>query len=127
MWFLLQTNVGNNNNKYYVIQVLKRTGDGSFHVWNRWGRVGYKGQNKLFPHGSDLAGAQAEFEKKYVGTVKLCILPVSFQALFISTEFVYFVILVTSCSRFFFAPTSMDFKMKTKIVKFLLILRAFWC
>ena len=34
---LNQTNVGHNNNKYYVIQVLHR--GASYYVWNRWGRV----------------------------------------------------------------------------------------
>ena len=34
---LNQTNIGHNNNKYYVIQVLKC---GSlYYTWNRWGRV----------------------------------------------------------------------------------------
>ena len=36
---LNQTNIGHNNNKYYVIQVLKRVGAPSFYAWNRWGRV----------------------------------------------------------------------------------------
>lgn len=34
---LNQTNIGHNNNKYYVIQVLQ-TGS-VFYAWNRWGRV----------------------------------------------------------------------------------------
>ncbi|XP_064632694.1 protein mono-ADP-ribosyltransferase PARP3-like [Lineus longissimus] len=34
------TNIGKNNNKYYVIQVLKlKTGD-QYHAWMKWGRVG---------------------------------------------------------------------------------------
>lgn len=36
---LNQTNIGHNNNKYYVIQVLKRAGINQYHAWNRWGRV----------------------------------------------------------------------------------------
>ena len=36
---LNQTNIGHNNNKYYVIQLLKRTGSNFYYVWNRWGRV----------------------------------------------------------------------------------------
>merc|ERR1719223_2044237 len=40
---LNQTNVGGNNNKFYIIQVLE--GDGKFFTWNRWGRVGEPGQN----------------------------------------------------------------------------------
>ena len=35
---LNQTNIGNNNNKYYIIQVLKHQ-NGTFLTWNRWGRV----------------------------------------------------------------------------------------
>ena len=34
---LNQTNIGQNNNKFYVIQLLQ-TG-GNYYVWNRWGRV----------------------------------------------------------------------------------------
>jgi len=35
---LNQTNIGQNNNKYYVIQMLKSR-NGTYNVWNRWGRV----------------------------------------------------------------------------------------
>lgn len=34
---LNQTNIGHNNNKFYVIQVIKE--DDQFYSWNRWGRV----------------------------------------------------------------------------------------
>jgi len=34
---LNQTNIGYNNNKYYVIQVIKSAGH--YYTWNRWGRV----------------------------------------------------------------------------------------
>ena len=34
---LNQTNIGHNNNKYYVIQVIEA--NGRFYAWNRWGRV----------------------------------------------------------------------------------------
>ena len=33
---LNQTNIGNNNNKFYIIQVLNV---GQYYAWNRWGRV----------------------------------------------------------------------------------------
>eukprot|EP01006_Ploeotia_vitrea_P052453 TRINITY_DN67689_c12_g5_i1.p1 TRINITY_DN67689_c12_g5~~TRINITY_DN67689_c12_g5_i1.p1 ORF type:complete len:572 (-),score=151.96 TRINITY_DN67689_c12_g5_i1:109-1617(-) len=59
---LNQTNIGQNNNKYYIIQVLT---DGSkYWSWNRWGRVGEPGQNamKAFP---TAAGAIAAFKKKF--------------------------------------------------------------
>ncbi|PIA61335.1 hypothetical protein AQUCO_00300704v1 [Aquilegia coerulea] len=44
---LNQTNVGQNTNKFYVIQALEFDGGGTFMVYNRWGRVGVKGQVKL--------------------------------------------------------------------------------
>lgn len=34
---LNQTNIGQNNNKFYVIQVIKE--GKTFYSWNRWGRV----------------------------------------------------------------------------------------
>lgn len=34
---LNQTNIGNNNNKFYVIQIIKD--QNTFYSWNRWGRV----------------------------------------------------------------------------------------
>lgn len=60
-----QTNVGNNNNKYYILQLLQplRAGDG-FVAWTRWGRVGATGQSAVIAEGS-LAAAQAAFERKY--------------------------------------------------------------
>jgi predicted DNA-binding WGR domain protein len=59
---LNQTNIGGNNNKYYIIQVLQ--GKGQFWAWNRWGRQGEPGQHKLegFP---SLAGATASFMAKF--------------------------------------------------------------
>lgn len=34
---LNQTNIGHNNNKFYIIQLIEQ--NGSFSCWNRWGRV----------------------------------------------------------------------------------------
>lgn len=34
---LNQTNIGHNNNKFYVIQVIRE--NNRFYSWNRWGRV----------------------------------------------------------------------------------------
>jgi len=34
---LNQTNIGQNNNKYYVIQLIEN--GGRYYTWNRWGRV----------------------------------------------------------------------------------------
>lgn len=44
---LMQTNIGSgrNNNKFYIIQVL--VSEGKYFSWNRWGRLGEEGQNKL--------------------------------------------------------------------------------
>ncbi|XP_069114193.1 poly [ADP-ribose] polymerase 2-like isoform X2 [Argopecten irradians] len=61
---LNQTNVSNNNNKYYLIQLLNE-GKGKFYVWQRWGRVGYNGQNNLVPCGGDLDKAKQIFTKKF--------------------------------------------------------------
>lgn len=36
-----------NNNKFYIVQLLLNEKTGSLHVWNRWGRVGVPGQNCL--------------------------------------------------------------------------------
>ncbi|KAI9005294.1 poly polymerase catalytic domain-containing protein [Gaertneriomyces semiglobifer] len=44
---LNQTEISANNNKFYVIQLLKDDSADQFHVWTRWGRVGVKGQSKL--------------------------------------------------------------------------------
>lgn len=53
---------GSNNNKFYVVQVLE--GDGKYFAWNRWGRVGEPGQNKLMPCAT-IQQAVKEFEKKF--------------------------------------------------------------
>merc|ERR1711916_353080 len=47
---LNQTNIAQNNNKYYILQVISSGGRYSF--WTRWGRVGEPGQNKLASMGS---------------------------------------------------------------------------
>lgn len=62
---LNQTNIGQNNNKFYIIQLLQSDANANqFYVWNRWGRVGYDGQSKNMPF-SSLMAAKAEFEKKF--------------------------------------------------------------
>lgn len=59
---LNQTNIGQNNNKYYVIQVIKS--GGNYYSWNRWGRVGEPGANSLKgPMSQDKA--IKDFEKKF--------------------------------------------------------------
>ncbi|XP_062977195.1 protein mono-ADP-ribosyltransferase PARP3 [Elgaria multicarinata webbii] len=59
---LNQTNIGNNNNKFYIIQLIDY--NGNFSCWNRWGRVGEVGQSKLssFP---SVEAAKKDFEKKF--------------------------------------------------------------
>lgn len=59
---LNQTNIGNNNNKFYIIQLIAQ--NGSYSCWNRWGRVGEVGQSKLSPFPS-LEAAKKDFEKKF--------------------------------------------------------------
>uniref|UniRef100_A0A8D1P8J5 Poly [ADP-ribose] polymerase n=1 Tax=Sus scrofa TaxID=9823 RepID=A0A8D1P8J5_PIG len=59
---LNQTNIGSNNNKFYIIQLLEE-GD-RFICWNRWGRVGEVGQSKL-SHFVSLEDAKKDFEKKF--------------------------------------------------------------
>ncbi|CAD5118229.1 DgyrCDS6951 [Dimorphilus gyrociliatus] len=60
---LNQTNVNHNNNKFYIIQLLKQKSASSYCVWTRWGRVGVKGQTNLAR--SSLDGAKKTFEKKF--------------------------------------------------------------
>lgn len=59
---LNQTNIGHNNNKFYIIQLIECKG--GYSCWTRWGRVGEIGQSKLnnFP---SLEAAKKDFEKKF--------------------------------------------------------------
>mmetsp|Transcript_99538 Transcript_99538/g.171340 ORF Transcript_99538/g.171340 Transcript_99538/m.171340 type:complete len:632 (-) Transcript_99538:343-2238(-) len=61
---LNQTNIGDNNNKFYIIQVLEADSGDKWWVWNRWGRVGVPGQSKL-EMCSHVAMAKLAFVKKY--------------------------------------------------------------
>ncbi|KAL9260706.1 Poly [ADP-ribose] polymerase 2-like protein [Drosera capensis] len=67
---LNQTNVGDNNNKFYVIQALELDGGGTFMVYNRWGRVGVRGQDKLFGPFTTRDSAVQEFEQKFFAKTK---------------------------------------------------------
>ncbi|PIA61333.1 hypothetical protein AQUCO_00300703v1 [Aquilegia coerulea] len=67
---LNQTNVGQNNNKFYVIQALESDDGGTFMVYNRWGRVGVKGQEKLHGPYSSRDSAINEFEQKFYDKTK---------------------------------------------------------
>ncbi|ELK25071.1 Poly [ADP-ribose] polymerase 3 [Myotis davidii] len=64
---LNQTNIGNNNNKFYIIQLLEVSG--GFACWNRWGRVGEVGQSKLGDI-KPLEDAKKDFEKKFKDKTK---------------------------------------------------------
>ncbi|KAJ4849285.1 Poly [ADP-ribose] polymerase 2 [Turnera subulata] len=67
---LNQTNVANNNNKFYVIQLLESDDGGRFMVYNRWGRVGVKGQDKIFGPYTCQHDAISEFEEKFYAKTK---------------------------------------------------------
>ncbi|KAK4406998.1 Poly [ADP-ribose] polymerase 2 [Sesamum angolense] len=67
---LNQTNVGENNNKFFVIQVLESNDGGKFMVYYRWGRVGVKGQDKLNGPYTSQQAAVSEFEKKFYDKTK---------------------------------------------------------
>lgn len=55
---LNQTNIKNNNNKFYTAQILEADKKGQWWLWTRWGRVGNRGQSKLEPCTS-VAGMKA--------------------------------------------------------------------
>eukprot|EP00249_Psilotum_nudum_P018985 c27053_g1_i3 orf=622-2628(-) len=63
---LNQTNVGDNNNKFYVMQVLESDSAFMYYVYNRWGRVGVKGQDKMFGPYYSKDTAINEFEAKFL-------------------------------------------------------------
>ena len=44
---LNQSNLDQNNNKFYIIQILQNESSGNLFMWSRWGRVGVPGQNVL--------------------------------------------------------------------------------
>ncbi|KAF9110161.1 Poly [ADP-ribose] polymerase 2 [Mortierella sp. AM989] len=60
---LNQTNIGQNNNKFYLLQLLA-TAAGQFAVFSHWGRVGANGQSSTdLCYNLDMA--KATFEKKF--------------------------------------------------------------
>ncbi|CAF1189095.1 unnamed protein product [Rotaria sordida] len=62
---LNQTNIGNNNNKFYLIQLLEDNNSKKYHVWLRWGRVGYTGQTYLESFDGNLDNAKRFFCQKF--------------------------------------------------------------
>ena len=59
--YLTATDVKNNNNKYYVIQVLNKSG--TYSVFTRYGRVGYDGVKSMSPCGTNEGRAINEYNK----------------------------------------------------------------
>ncbi|NXE55409.1 PARP3 polymerase, partial [Casuarius casuarius] len=59
---LNQTNIGANNSKFCIIQLIEH--GGAYSTWNRWGCVGEVGQSRLVPFTS-LEAAKKDFEKKF--------------------------------------------------------------
>ncbi|KAG8198282.1 hypothetical protein JTE90_021536 [Oedothorax gibbosus] len=67
---LNQTNLQNNNNKFYLIQLLENNHKKQFAVWRRWGRVGNRGQSDYSNYGNSLAEAKASFDDKFYAKTK---------------------------------------------------------
>lgn len=67
---LNQSDVKNNNNKFYIIQLLEKDNGGGFVVWNRWGRVGVPGQNSTTDCGKNLNQAKGMFQSKFTDKTK---------------------------------------------------------
>ncbi|CAF1084703.1 unnamed protein product [Adineta steineri] len=65
---LNQTNIGANNNKFYVIQVLKQ--GSNFYAWTRWGRVGENGTSQMFGPFTSADGAIKQFNSKFKDKTK---------------------------------------------------------
>lgn len=61
---LNQTNAGQNNNKFYRIQLLVDANGQDHRTWTRWGRVGEVGQSAMLGSGS-LSEALLHFGKKF--------------------------------------------------------------
>ena len=62
--YLMVSDCNKNNNKYYLIQVLRNLNNGGFAAWNRWGRVGVDGMNSIRNYGN-AAAAIADYDKKF--------------------------------------------------------------
>ena len=67
---LNQTNIQNNNNKYFLLQLLVDESTGQYSTWFRWGRVGYNGQNDLKQWGGNLENAKNHLMKKFSDKTK---------------------------------------------------------
>merc|ERR1712157_710856 len=67
---LNQTNIGQNNNKYYLLQVLVHLQTGNYYAFFRWGRVGKVAGVTLQECGKNLDSAVKAFEKKFTDKSK---------------------------------------------------------
>ena len=67
---LNQTNIGQNNNKFFIIQVCKKRDAEKYYAWIRWGRVGYTGQTSATDCGNNAEKAIAIFTKKFLDKTK---------------------------------------------------------
>ncbi|GBC05313.1 hypothetical protein RclHR1_06170017 [Rhizophagus clarus] len=59
------TNIGNNNNKFYIIQLLQTDSFKEYYVFNKWGRVGYSNNQTSSFGPITLDHAKREFSKKF--------------------------------------------------------------
>jgi poly [ADP-ribose] polymerase len=59
------TNIGKNNNKFYVIQLLQTDSFKGYYVFNKWGRVGYSNNQTSSFGPTSLDNAKREFAKKF--------------------------------------------------------------
>lgn len=67
---LNQTNLAQNNNKYYLLQLLENGNKPEYVVWFRWGRVGKSGQTAVHKCGTDLEKAKNLFCGKFFDKTK---------------------------------------------------------
>ncbi|KAI9298746.1 PARP-domain-containing protein [Neoconidiobolus thromboides FSU 785] len=61
---LNQTNLGHNNNKFFILQLLVDTKN-NYYVWTRWGRVGVNGQSSLDKFNQNFDKALDKFTSKF--------------------------------------------------------------
>ncbi|CAG8555986.1 51_t:CDS:2 [Ambispora gerdemannii] len=62
---LNQTDLKNNNNKFFVIQLLQSDSGSNYYVFTKWGRVGYNGSSVTYGPTGFLDNAKSEFKRKF--------------------------------------------------------------
>jgi predicted DNA-binding WGR domain protein len=60
--YMMWSDMKNNHNKYYIVQVLKRKGTEQYSTWIRYGRVGMVADK--FLNGNNKQGALSTYIKK---------------------------------------------------------------